>query len=165
LVLFNEIKMNTLKILTIKEKQNIINKLKNQFGISYIKGIFVKRGTERLFLFTGSFTVQQIMQLENSLPIERVGIYFGKEQNEKIRLSLEGVHLLKNQITKNIFELNKEQAEQWMKGHELYIQTRKNDFLIMKYKEDFLGCGKASAEKIGNYVSKNRRLKEGDILD
>lgn len=67
---------------------------------------------------------------------------------------------MKNQITKNIFELDEKQAELWMKGNELEIQTGKNDFLIMKYKGDFLGCEKASELKIGNYVPNNRRLRE-----
>ena len=47
-----------------------------------------------------------------------------------------------------------------MKGHELPIKTGKRGFLIMKHGEDFLGAGKASENKIGNFIPKNRRLKE-----
>jgi len=151
--------MNFLKIFSQKEKENIIEKLKQQFGVTKVNGIFVQRGTERLFLFQGTITQKQIHNLERTIPIERVGIYFGKFQNSEVRLSIEGVHLLKNQITKNIFELNKEQTELWMKGNELEIQTGKKSFLIMKYKNDFLGCGKASELKIGNFIPKSRRLK------
>ena len=151
--------MTNLQILNKNQKQDIVNKLKKQFGISELKGLLIRHGIERIFLFQGSFIPRQIRKLERTIPIERIGIYFGKIQNEKIRLSIEGVHVLKNQITKNIFELNQEQAEQWMKGNELEIQTGKKEFLIMKYKNDFLGCGKASELKIGNYVPKSRRLK------
>ncbi len=154
---------NPLKIFSQKEKQEIIDKSKKQFGISKIKGIFTQKGAERLFLFQGDFLPKQIIDLEREIPIERIGIYFGKIQNNKIRLSIEGVYLLKNQIIKNIFELNKEQAEQWMKGNELNIKTGKNDFLIMKYKDNFLGCGKASAEKITNFIPKSRRLKQKSL--
>jgi NOL1/NOP2/fmu family ribosome biogenesis protein len=156
--------MIPLKILNKNEKQELLNKLRKQFGIEEIPGIILKRGEERLFLFQGSFNIGQIKELERAVPIERVGIYFGKIQRNEIRLSIEGVHLLKNQIKKNIFELNKEQAEQWMMGQELNIETGKKDFLILKYKEDFLGCGKASAEKISNYIPKNRRLKSKEII-
>jgi len=152
--------MNHLKIFSQKEKQNIVEKLKKQFGIKNIEGIFIKRGEERLFLFQGDFTQKQIQELERTIPIERVGIYFGKIIHNEIRLSIEGVHLLKNQITKNIFELNKEQAELWMKGNELEIQTGKKGFVMMKYKDNFLGCGKASELKITNFIPKNRRLRE-----
>ena len=151
--------MNFLKILSSNEKQNIVDKLKKQFGVKEVEGIFVQRGPERLFLFQGDFTQKQIQTLERTIPIERVGIYFGKVIHDEIRLSIEGTHILKNQITKNIFELNDEQAELWMKGNELEIQTGKKGFLIMKYKDDFLGCGKASELKITNFVPKNRRLK------
>jgi len=152
--------MNYLKIFSQKEKQNIVEKLKKQFGIKNVEGIFIKRGEERLFLFQGDFTQKQIQELERTIPIERVGIYFGKIIHNEIRLSIEGVHLLKNQITKNIFELNKEQAELWMKGNELEIQTGKKGFVMMKYKDNFLGCGKASELKITNFIPKNRRLRE-----
>ena len=149
-----------LKIFNSNEKQEIVNKLKKQFGIKNVQGIFVQRGVGRLFLFQGDFTKKQIQELERTIPIERVGVYFGKEQGGQIRLSIDGVHILKNQITKNIFELNKEQVELWMKGNELEIQTGKRGFLIMKYKNDFLGCGKASELKITNFIPKSRRLKK-----
>ncbi len=152
--------MNYLKIFSQKEKQSIVEKLKKQFGIEKVNGIFVQRGTERLFLFQGELTQRQIQTLERTIPIERVGIYFGKIIHDEIRLSIEGVHLLKNQITKNIFELDEKQAELWMKGNELEIQTGKKGFIIMKFKDNFLGCGKASKLKIGNFIPKSRRLKK-----
>ena len=152
--------MNFLKIFNANRKQEVVEKLKSQFGVKEVEGVFVMRGSERLFLFQGDFGKAQIQGLERTVPIERVGVYFGKVINDEIRLSIEGVHVLKNQITKNIFELDKEQAEQWMKGQELDIQTGKRGFLIMKYGEDFLGCGKASELKIGNFIPKSRRLKK-----
>jgi NOL1/NOP2/fmu family ribosome biogenesis protein len=152
--------MNFLQIFTTKEKQKIIRKLKEQFGISHVPGFIVQRGAERLFLFQGSFTPRQITELEqNRTAVERVGMYFAKEIRDEIRLSIDGINLLKDQITKNIFELNDEQYKQWMQGEELLIETGKKTFLVMKYKDDFVGMGKASAEKISNYVPKNRRLK------
>lgn len=152
--------MRHLKFLNKNEKQEILNKLKKQFGISRVDGILVQHGEERLFLFQGNLQEREIKKSENTVPIERVGFYFGKEQNNQIRISIEAVHLLKNQITKNIFKLDDEQAEQWLKGQELDIQTGRKGFLIMKYKNDFLGCGKASEKKIGNYIPKVRRLKK-----
>lgn len=153
--------MNRIKVLSKSENQEILNKLKNQFGISEINGTLIKMGSERIFLFQGSLSEKQLGQIEYNLriPIERVGVYFAKLQLGEVRLSIEGVHILKNQITKNIFQLNDEQAEQWMMGSELNIQTGKRGFLIMQYNGEFLGCGKASELKISNYIPKNRRLK------
>lgn len=152
---------NPIKILNTNEKKEIQNKLKEQFGINKISGILLKRGQERIFLYQGDLSPKEISKLDLArINLERVGVYFCKFQNNEIRLSIEGTQILKNQITKNIFELNKEQLEIWMKGNELNISTGKKGFLIIKYKEDFLGCGKASTEKITNFIPKNRRLKE-----
>jgi NOL1/NOP2/fmu family ribosome biogenesis protein len=74
-------------------------------------------------------------------------------------LSIEGSQFLKNQITKNIFNLDSKQAEQWMLGQELPIVTDKKGFFIMKFNDDFLGTGKVSENRITNFVPKNRRLK------
>jgi len=149
----------TLKILNINEKKKIEKSLKEQFGITEIKGLLVKRGEERIFLFQGNLSPKEIIELEKTIPLERVGIYFAKIIRDEPKLSIEGAQILKDQIKKNIFELNKEQAEQWMSGQELNIKTGKRSFLIMKYKDDLLGCGKASEEKITNFIPKSRRLK------
>ena len=149
-----------LKILSKKEKAELATQLEKQFGIKNAEGIFLMRGQERIFLFQGSLTEKQIKELETAVPVERVGVYFGKNINGQIRLSIEGTQMLKNQITKNIFELDDKQIELWMKGQEVLIETGKNDFLVMKYKDNFLGCGKASEKKITNFIPKNRRLRE-----
>ena len=149
-----------MKIFSMKEKEKVVSQLGEQFGVKKLDGIFSMRGRERLFFYQGSFNVRKIQELESTIPIERVGIYFGKFMDNKIRLSIEGVQILKDQITKNILELDDEQLELWMKGNELNIKTGKIDFLIMKHNNDFVGCGKASAEKITNFIPKNRRLRE-----
>jgi len=152
--------MTYIKILNSKEKAEIEKQLNEQFGIKTVPGTIVKRGEERLFLFSGSFKEKEIEQLEKCAFIERMGVYFAKIFDGKIRLSIEGSQILKEQITKNIFELDDQLAEEWMKGRELPIKTGKHEFLIMKHGEDFLGTGKASEEKIGNFIPKNRRLRE-----
>ena len=152
----------TLKILNKKEKQEIEDKLSEQFGIKEIPGDLFMKGKERVFLFSGSFNKKQIKKMDYFTNIERIGIYFAKidERTQDIRLSLEGVEVLKNQIKKNIFEIPAELVESWMKGQELNIKTGKRGFLIMRHNDDFLGSGKASEEKIGNFIPKNRRLRE-----
>ena len=44
-------------------------------------------------------------------------------------------------------------------GQELSITTDKKGFFIMRYKNDFLGTGKISQNKISNFIPKGRRLK------
>lgn len=148
-----------LKIFNEKEKKEVAEKLNEQFGIKNVPGIITMRGKERFFLFTGNLEKSEIEKLRYIIPIESVGVYFAKIQGVAIRLSIEGVQLLKGQITKNVFEINESQMQEWMSGNELPIKTGKHGFIIMKHKDDFLGTGKASEEKITNFISKSRRLK------
>ena len=151
--------MNHITFLKKEGKEKIRKILNQQYGIESLKGEFFQSGKERLFLFTGSFPKREIRSLSILAPIERIGMYVGKIIRGEIRLTIEGTHWFKDQIKKNIFELNEQQMQQWMTGEELLIKTGKKGFLAMKYKGEFLGCGKASLEKIGNYVQKSRRLK------
>jgi len=151
--------MEYIKILSEQEKRKIENQLHAQFGIKEIPGKIVMRGEERLFFFTGEIDEDGIRKLEQSAPIEKVGVYFAKLINEEIKLTIEGTQLLKEQITKGIFQINDSQAEEWMMGRELNLKSGLKGFVVMKNNDDYLGCGKASQEKITNFIPKSRRLK------
>ncbi len=149
-----------------QETQEILKKLNEQFEIKEIPGKLIKIGKERIFLFNGDFSEEQIKNLEKIAFIERIGIYVGAIflPTGEIRLSIEGTQIFKNQITKNIFEINYEQLEKWMQGEELNLQAGLKGIIIIKYNEDFIGCGKASENKIGNFIPKSRRLKSKSII-
>lgn len=152
--------MQKIVFLSKKEKKEIIEKLKNQFGIENVDGEFVLSGTERIFLYQGKLTQKELDEIQKDTLVERIGIYFAKKINEDIKLSLDGVQIVRNKIKKNIFEINKKQAEDWMHGNELAIETGLRGFIVLKYESDLLGCGKASEGKITNFVPKSRRLRE-----
>ena len=150
--------MILLKFLNKNEKKEILQKLNEQFGIKEIPWELIQWG-ERIVAFSGDADEKEIEKIRESAIIEGIGLYFSKEEYG-IRLSMEATQLLKNQITKNIFEMNEEQMNEWMRGNELNVKTGKRGFLAMKYKNDLLGCGKASENKISNFVPKERRIKE-----
>lgn len=154
--------MISLKILNQAEKKQIEEKLKKQFGIKEIHGKIAMRGAERLFFFTGEISEEEIRKIEETAPIEKIGVYFAKIINDDIKLTIEGTQILKEQIREGIFEINDEQAEEWMMGRELNIKTGLRGFVVIKNKStgDLLGCGKASENKITNFIPKERRLKD-----
>ena len=153
-------------ILSNNETNEILSKLNVQFGIKEIPGKLIKIGKERIFLFQGDFSDEQIKNLEKITFIEKMGIYIGAIflPTDEIRLSIEGTQIFKNQITKNIFEINDEQLENWMQGEELNLKTGLKGMIAIKYKNNFLGCGKASEIKIGNFIPKSRRLRSKNII-
>lgn len=154
--------MITYKQISPKEKKELLQTLKKQFGIKEIPGELFRRGTEKVFLYNGNFNKKEIERLQKIAPVERVGVYFLKKEPFGVRLSIEGSQILANQITKNIFKLNDEQFEQWMTGQEILVETRLSGPIAIKHKNNFVGCGKASESKITNFVPKNRRLKMRD---
>jgi NOL1/NOP2/fmu family ribosome biogenesis protein len=153
--------MIPIKFFNNKERENFLKKLDEQFGIKeFPKNVKIgKLGKERIILFSGDISEEEIEKIGEYARIEGIGMYFAKEQADGIRLSIEGTEFIKDKITKNIFEMNKEQAEQWMYGYEIQGNIKEKGFYIMKFKNDFLGTGKASENRITNFVPKSRRLK------
>jgi len=156
-------KIPILEIIEEKEEKRIIQILKKQFGIEKIPGTLIKRGKERIFLFQGNFGKNEIRNLEKISFIERVGVYMGKEELGGIRLSIEGSQILRKQIKKNIVNLTKSEMETWMMGHEVLKKSGLKGFVIMRYLGDMLGTGKASEEKITNFIPKSRRLRDKSV--
>lgn len=155
--------MTFLKILSKNENREIERKLNKQFGVKEIPGMLIKFGKDRIFFFSGKLKEKEIRIIESEIPIERIGVYFARIINDFPKLSIEGTQILKEQIKKNIFELNEKQLKDWMSGRDLIISTGQKGFLVMKYKEEVLGCGKASENKISNFIPKMRRLKNKEI--
>ncbi len=140
------------------EKKRIIEQLNEQFGIEKIPYLLIKSGEEKVRAFSGHLSKEEIMQLANITNIESIGLYIIKKE-ENLRLTLDAVHLFKNQIMKNILEINESQLHDWLRGRDLEIQAEKGN-VIIKYNEDIIGFGKSTGQKILNYIPKERRLKK-----
>ena len=147
-----------MKPLTSTDKKKILEQLNKQFGITSLPYLIIQFGKEKLRLYTGNLSKEELYHLDNEVRIENIGLYFAKYEGEEIRLTIDGVQLLKSQITKNILELNDNQANQWLKGNDLDIITEKG-WKILKHNNEFLGCGKSTGERITNFMPKERRIK------
>jgi 16S rRNA (cytosine1407-C5)-methyltransferase len=148
----------TMKPLPSTDKKRIIEKLDKQFGIKKIPQLIILFGKEKLRLYSGNLLKEELYHLNNEIRIENMGLYFAKIENEDIRLTIDGVQVLKEQISKNILELTDEQALEWFKGNDLQIKTDYS-WKILKNKNEFIGCGKSTGEKISNFMPKERRIK------
>ena len=146
------------KFLKSPEKKEIEQQLNERFGIQELNFMLIETGREKIRGFSGSFTKEELIDLSESINIELLGTYLIKTEGD-LRLSFDALHLLQDQITKNIFEINDQQYELWMRGHDLMDVKTEKGTLVIKYKNDFIGCGKSNGEKISNYVPKERRLR------
>ncbi len=84
-------------------KREILEKLKI-YGITSIPYFLLKSGQEKIRAFSGDINREQISIIQNSVYVETIGIYFAKIDGNEIRLSLDALHLLKNQLKNNIIE-------------------------------------------------------------
>jgi len=147
-----------MKVILSSQKKKIIQQLNEQYGISELPYLLIKFGREKIRLYSGNLSTEELNVLDANLRIENIGLYFAKEQIDGIRLTLDGIQVVKDQITKNILELDDKQAEEWLRGNDLLIKSD-NAFKILKHKNEFIGCGKSTGERITNFVPKERRIK------
>jgi len=137
--------------------------------------LFIRTGQETVRAYSGSLTNEEIMKIWSLFPIEGVGLYFGKEfvdkhGNKEARLSLDALHVLKDQIKGNIIEINNEQEKNWFLGRnvELTIEQKEkykniHGFVAVKSEEDFLGTAKISGEGIlMSFLPKERWVRENN---
>ena len=147
-----------MKPLPSSQKKKIIQQLNNQFGITDLPYLFLQFGKEKIRVYSGNLAKEDLNSLDKKTRIENIGLYFAKIQPDGIRLTIDGIQLVKDQITKNILTINDEQAEQWLKGNDLDIKTEPA-FKILKNNNEFLGCGKSTGDRITNFVPKERRVR------
>lgn len=140
------------------EKRKIIEQLNGQYGIEELPFLLIKSGKEKIRGFSGHLLKEEIDELGNLANIETIGLYLIKEEHD-LRLSFDTPLLLKNQIKKNILEINEKDFHLWIRGNDLDIKVPQGTYII-KFEEDFFGCGKSNGEKIFNYVPKDRRLRK-----
>ena len=139
------------------EKKKILEKLEEQYGIHKLDFLLVRSGQDKVRGFTGSLSKNELAFLAREINIEIIGLYLLKEENG-LRLSFDATQILSG-ISKNIVEINEKHAEDWLKGNNIDTKENAEGFVIIKYKNDFLGCGKLSQGRITNFVPKERRIK------
>jgi len=148
-----------MKPLTSASKKKILNHLNQQFGIQELPYLLLQFGKEKLRLYSGSLSKQELINLDKQLRVETMGLYFAKQQPDGLRLSLDGTQLFKSQITKNVLSIDNKQADRWFRGNDLEIQEE-SALKILENNKDFIGCGKSTGERITNSIPKERRIKK-----
>ena len=147
-----------MKLLTSKDKKEIVEQLNKQYGIKEIPYILIRFGEEKIRIFSGNLTKEEIFVFEKEFRIENAGLYIAKEESDGIRLTFDALSIFKNKITKNILELDDKNTEEWLKGNDLLIKAEKG-FKVLRNNNEFIGCGKSTGEKITNFVPKERRIR------
>ena len=122
--------------------------LKDQFGIEKIPFRFKAMGKGRIYAYRDCF---------HEIDEYHSGVYLGRIERDGFRLSIEGCYLLKDQLKKNVKEINFSDMLKWLKGED--IKGEERGYIILKWRDYYLGCGKGDGSKIRNFVPKDRRIR------
>lgn len=146
--------MQNLKILNKKQIKKILEIIKKQYGCKVnLDYAFLQNEKNRVYIANKEFADIDLTKLR----INSVGLYFGELRSGELRLTIEGSQIIGPYAKENVVELDEKESKEWMKGYDLVKETNTKGFVIIKHKEDYLGCGKVKENKIFNYVPKNRR--------
>ena len=144
----------------------------DSLGMKKIPELLIKSGKERIRAYSGDLSTEQIMEIWRLLPIEGIGLYVGKDMINRngvheIRLSLDGMHVWKNQLTERILILNGNQEIDWFLGKDVDLnesQEMENGFVSVKSSDekDFIGVGKIGddGKTLFSFLPKERRRRE-----
>ncbi|MBS1267225.1 MAG: Ribosomal RNA small subunit methyltransferase F [Candidatus Woesearchaeota archaeon] len=143
------------KILNTRDVKEINNLIEKQWGVRLDLNLaFLKK---KFKIYVVSRTLGKIDFTK--LRINNVGMYFGHIKNNEIRLSIEGSMIVGPLAEKNILEISDWQLQGWLNGEELEAKNKNHSFVLIKHKDDFVGCGKQIGNRVLNYVPKARRVQ------
>jgi NOL1/NOP2/fmu family ribosome biogenesis protein len=148
--------MENLRILNKKENERILNIIKENYDIKDIDFdcamLINKEG--KIFLISNDIHKIDL----NKLRVNELGLYIARLDKE-LRLTIEGSQIFGKYANKNILEINEDQANKWMTGEEINCHKEFDSFVIIKYKDNYLGTGKYKEGRIINYIPKERWIK------
>lgn len=147
------------KFLNSKEKKELTEELEELYGINNLNNYqLLETGKKKIRAFSGTLSKEEIIKLSQSIRIEIIGMYMVSKRDDQARINFDALPILKNQISKNIIEITKEQLEKWIRGQDLEIKAQRGT-IVLKFEEDLVGVGKSNGEKIFNYIPKERKIK------
>jgi len=148
-----------MKFIKSGEKKRLLKELKERFGIEKLDSwILVETGKKKIRGFSGNMTREEIKELSEISNLEILGTYLVRKETTVLRLGFDATQILKDKITKGIFELSDSQLESWMNGNNINENVEKGIY-VLRHADDFVGCGISNGEKIINFVPKERRIR------
>jgi len=156
-------------VLSRAKKKKFIEGL-SDLGIRKIPQMLVRSGKERIRAFSGDLDREAVMNIWHLLPIEGIGLYVGKDMVNRngvreVRLSLDGMHVWKNQLGERVIDLDEEQERDWFLGRDIELSSEQKieaGFVCVRSGKDFVGIGKVGADgkMLFGFLPKERRRKE-----
>ncbi|MAF36897.1 hypothetical protein CL622_07305 [archaeon] len=145
--------------LNSKQRSKIIKQLTEQYGLTkkpFDDKILFERTDKKLFIVSRDFTkvVEQVGRIDS------LGLYIAKQEQQGLRLSMEGSQLLGPMSSKQCVTITEKQRKEWFQGLNLTMKEKGKGFVIVKCEDDYIGCGYQRDNELLNYTPKNRRVMD-----
>ncbi|MBS3176399.1 hypothetical protein J4457_04130 [Candidatus Woesearchaeota archaeon] len=150
--------LRNLKVLKSKEVKEIKQLIEKQFG-AVVEGnlvFFLNTKENKIFISNQDIGLINF----NDFNVNSIGLYLGELYNNEFRPSVEGAQLIAKTATKNILEVSREEALQYLQGKDIEKQTELQGFIILKCGSDIIGSTRKKEGKLLNFFPKQRRLPE-----
>ena len=149
-----------LRLMSAGEKKKIIKVLNERFGISEdsLNYTFLESGKDKIRIFSGHMTRDDLKVLGEVLRVEGVGLYCVRRENFGLRLGFDATQLFAAEIKEGFLDLNGEEFELWMRG-QLVHSVHERGIYVVKFNGDCVGCGYHDGTKLINYVPRERQFK------
>ena len=167
-----------IQIMDRAKKKKFISGL-SDLGMKKIPQLLIKDMNKKLYAYSGDLSTEQIMEIWRLFPIEKVGLYVGDDMVNRngvheFRISIDGMHLWKEQLSERIIQLTEKQEEDWFKGKNIELDEKQvgnigNGSVNVKSfsGNDFVGMGKIGSSDSGitlfSFLPKERQRKSQTI--
>jgi len=140
-------------------KSSILKYLRDRFGISkriFSDYSFIVRGEKIWIAF------KDVLEKDlEGLNIEAIGLLFGRyfEKQKRFKPTTNALQIFGRYATKNIVELDEKEKDMYIRGYDLEKKLNLEEgYVIVKFKNDVLGCGLYREGKIKNQIPKARKI-------
>lgn len=158
--------MQKLVFLNTREKEKIMNKLRQTYGFKGdISQAMLMSSKQKIYLLSRDISKLEKRQ-DKELRIDSAGLYIARVEPDSIRLSIEGSQLIGPHATKHVLEIDENHLESWVKGEDFLLSENEKKqisgeegFFIIKHGKDYMGCASIKNNKARPLISKERRIK------
>lgn len=147
-----------MRILNSREKAEIEKMLKNVYGCEDVFSGYVVLLDESKEIW---LTNKEIFDIDlKKLRVRSIGLYFGRIENEKVRLSVEASQMVAKSAKKNIAEIK--EAWDFLRGFDVtaadFAGCKEGEYVLVGCNEDILGVAKLEAGILKNVLPKTRKI-------
>ncbi len=154
--------MKEVRFLSKGEVQELKKLLERTYGVSgdFLEKKLILGGGAKKRIWVASPDVAKVDL--SAFRVVSVGLYVGRIDRGKLKLSIEGAQMVGPKATKNVVELDEKSLEDYLRGASVQpkrtIDCEEGSYVILKCGDDYAGGGMFKNGRVINNLPKGRLL-------